>query len=361
VLAVVVYHALLVLGARRFMGGFLGVEVFFVLSGFLITTLLLEEWDRHGRINLGHFYLRRACRLFPALAIVVEVILLLSLADLQLPGAAAHAHLLWETCAGAILYVANWQIALQLPHSDMLSTTWTLAIEEQFYLAWPLTLLFLLRRGWSRERLLWLALAGFAAMSLWCFTLKVAGAPWARLKGTDTAAGGLLLGCAVAFLLARGNLPWCARRWLYVGRMGFVALVGLIVVAQPNLQVPPGFLPMLGRLVVGPIADLATAALLVGLLTTSDTLLHRTLRLAPLTWFGRISYGLYLWHWPLLTYAPHTPIGMVLWFGLSVGAAALSYYTVERTFRRIGRRFRSLAPIPALVSSPWCPPWWVKS
>jgi peptidoglycan/LPS O-acetylase OafA/YrhL len=162
----------------------------------------------------------------------------------------------------------NWQLAFQLPHSDLLSTTWTLAIEEQFYVAWTLTLIMLLQRSWTHERHLRLALAGFATMTVRCFTLKFAGAPWVRLKGTDP--GGLLLGCAVAFLFTQGVLSFDARRWRLAARIGSITLVALGVVAQPNLEVPPGFGPMVGRLIVGLLADLAAAALLIGLFTTMN-------------------------------------------------------------------------------------------
>lgn len=350
VLAVVLFHGLNTLHTRWFVGGFLGVDVFFVLSGFLITAKLVQEWERAGVINLPHFYLRRVCRLLPALASVLICVSAIALRAQGTPIGAPVARVLWRAIVGALFYVANWQMALGFLPPHMLSMTWTLAIEEQFYLAWPLTLLLLLRRGWARERLLWLALGIAATANLWRVALKLDGATWIRLQGTDAAAGGLLLGCAVALMAASGMLPKASRRLGLTCWAGAIGLLALIATAHSPLDAPPGsgLLSTLERLAASPLADLAAAAVLVGLLALPAMQLHRVLRLKPLTWFGHISYGLYLWHAPLLWLWPHTPVSLLVWFVVSVGTAAVSYYTIERTFSKIGGRFRESMPVPSL-------------
>ena len=160
VLAVLGFHG----GVPFMRGGFLGVDVFFVLSGFLITSLLYEEWRRTGAIRLRAFYMRRVLRLLPAL---ILLLLALTIYAIWLPWPDQRARLRAEI-AFTLLYVANWALAFRLvPDLGFLAHAWSLAIEEQFYLVWPLALLLLLRSGVRLPRVIALVMLAIVASAAW--------------------------------------------------------------------------------------------------------------------------------------------------------------------------------------------------
>lgn len=303
-----------------FEGGHLGVLVFFVLSGYLITSLLTAERERSGRLDLPRFYARRALRLLPAIALLLACLLALRLATIQQASAVA-------------LYVANWQHVLGSP-LGYLTHAWSLAVEEQFYLVWPLVLALALRYLRPRQLarfMLAIALGIGIARALF----YLAGTPFDRLYfGSDFRSDGLLFGSALA--LWRPHLP----KWL-----GAAAILPLALgVAHLTPEHPALYLG--GFTAVG-----LAAAALVG---------HPPPILAwpPLVALGRVSYGLYLWHYPvslLVSVAPW-PIALALGLPVSLLLTLASWRYVESPCLRLKGRLRPsadriAAPARALAGS----------
>ncbi len=370
VLAVMAYHG----GFAWIPGGFYGVDAFFVLSGFLITSLLVVEWRGSGTVVLRRFWARRARRLLPALFLLVATLGLVALAF-------PHA-LPWPDPTGdalaTLLYVANWHFvsagAGYFAGSGVPSPllhTWSLAIEEQFYLVWPLVVLAVLaggarlprgrhgamdRRG--RLRLLGLlCVAGAAASASWMWRLAADGANINRLYyGTDTRAQALLVGGALAVVLALHPSPRPAVRRLaavaaLAGLLGMAA-VWHLVPETSTLAFRGGFL----------LASLAAAAVVAGVVLAPRSPAARGLALWPLRALGRISYGAYLWYWPVILVV--TPARVHLATGswglfacrtaITVAIAAVSYRFLEqpvRTGQRLpGRRALVVAPVAASLA-----------
>lgn len=352
VLAVMLFHAVDNLPAgesRRFLhGGFVGVDLFFVLSGFLITTLLIGEWQRSGACDLRAFYLRRALRLFPALAgMLLGILGLTGVAWFALPGYRDGIVHTWRAMLPTVFYVANWPLAFGWLPIHSLAMTWSLAIEEQFYLLWPALLLVLLPRVRPTRILAGLLLA-VAGVNLQRFVLAAHGASWERVFfGTDTRADVLLAGCAIAVAVSGtgvlARLPsWAGRGGFLVGSIVMLALIGG---AQPPHQFG------LAQLPVYPLALVGAALLLIGLLAGAPEPATRVLRWGPLVGFGRISYGVYLWHSTVITY-----LSLLLGHGLLAGAieavlavavAILSYRLIERPLLRYKPTSRPRQESPA--------------
>ncbi len=313
-----------------FRGGFLGVDVFFVLSGFLITSLLLEEHRDTGTVSLLRFYARRMrCELLPAMLVVLAVTLPLvpRVQTLQV-----------------LLYVGNWT----LPLGSAIRHLWSLGVEEQFYIVWPLLLLALLRARVPRAAIGALVVT-LALGSTW---LKIAmwrsPADWVRLySGTDTRADQLLVGCAVALLLAWS--AWPRRAWFRalsaVALWPALALLGALLLNSAVYW--EFFYRQAGFLWVA----LAAAAIVLRVMLVPDGGLARVLAWGPLPAIGRISYGLYLWHQPVAWCTDPrkfewVPIlgrweQLVLRVALSFAFAGLSFWLVERPMLRLKHRFEA--------------------
>jgi peptidoglycan/LPS O-acetylase OafA/YrhL len=316
-----------------FRAGSFGVVLFFVLSGFLITTVLLRELDRSAAVRLGGFYFRRAKRLIPALLVVVLAHLLLQLTVLGEP---EH---WWERTWPVLAYVSNFTVAggQDLVH---MSHTWSLAIEEHFYLVWPVLLMLTPRR--FRFRLA-ATLAG--SFAVWRVVLLAAGADNLRVFfSTDTNAFAPLLGCALAIAYHEGRLPTPSAN------MSALATAALLAAAS----IPLDFTDR--RLLWGsiPFAALAAVAIYAAIDRPATWLENRVLR-----WFGMISYGLYLWHFMLISLPwerlPMPPmVGMV---GAPIAMAWLSWRFVEAPILRhkVVQPDALVAPGSAEITAPTVP------
>ncbi|HLI37357.1 MAG TPA: acyltransferase, partial [Streptosporangiaceae bacterium] len=351
VLAVIAYH----LGLGWAQGGMLGVGVFFTLSGYLITDLLLGQWDATGKLRLGDFWLRRARRLLPALFVMLAVVTAwITLLDRpSLPA-------LRGAVAAAAVYVSNWWLIAQ--HSSYfarfgppspLGHLWSLAVEEQFYLAWPWLLLLGVRwtrrrrghhgdRAWLAALTMLLAAASAAAMAL----LYHPGYDPTRVyEGTDTRAFGLLIGAALAFVWPssrlRGDVS-AGGRWFLEGTgIAGLTVIGLLI--WRTSQYSPFIYPD-GMILL----SVATAAV-VAAVASPVTRVGRVLGWRPLRWVGVRSYGIYLWHFPIIVLTtPAESHGSIArgaaQVAASIGVAALSWRFVEEPVRHgaIGRWWRQL-------------------
>jgi len=341
VIAVLLFHA----GVSWMPGGTLGVDVFFVLSGFLITALLVSERDRSGTIGLGAFYLRRARRLLPAVGLVLLFVVLTW--GLLL---AAKTPSLRGDALATMGYVANWHFAFSgqgyfasFHAPSPLLHTWSLAVEEQFYLLWPLAVSWLLARGHSVVR--W-ATALVALAFATTLIQQLAGVWTDRLYyGTDTRAMPLLLGAALGAWFVRrpagASLTTGQRIGVQVAGFAAAAVVGwafCAVSGQSTALYRGGFVLLAGCVVV------VIAA--VSLVPTGG--LGRLLSVPPLRYLGVISYGIYLWHWPLFLLLTHQRTGLseggllALRLAVTLAVSMISYHLVELPVRQ--RRLRLPRP-----------------
>jgi len=340
ILAVMSYH----LGFIR--GGFLGVDIFFVLSGFLITTLLTDEWIRSGSISFRKFYMRRALRLLPALVVLAITcdFATVVFARLYWPPEAfvpvvfgmAYASLV------ALFYVTNW-VMISGQTLWILGHTWSLSIEEQFYVLWPLCLLALLK--WIRHRGLILSFLtlGIAASLILRIALVRAHAPVTRVfVGLDTRFDELLIGCMVGVLCSWGLLATSRRSQLLLAAGAMAGAATLAVLLWKASSKEPAMLQ--GGLTV---AAGSAGVLIADIVARPAGWLARALGREPLVGIGRISYGLYLWHFPIVygcgalivdDSRPDLPRA-ALAIGLTFVAAIASFRWVERPMLRLKRRF----------------------
>jgi peptidoglycan/LPS O-acetylase OafA/YrhL len=330
-------------------GGFLGVDLFFVLSGFLITRLLLLEHERDGKIDLAAFWLRRARRLLPALLSLMLAIV----AYAHWFARADEIDAIKSDAVATLGYFANWRaIYSDKSYWDLFSApsplqhTWSLAIEEQFYLVWPPIVLLALRRSGKR----WLALltGTLAVASAVAMVMLHAPEQTSRVYfGTDTRASSVLVGALFAMLVTSDAVARAARRApLILDGIGVLAAVGIAVAwyrfdSEHPLLYRGGFW----------LTELATLALIACALAGPASLAARALSALPLRLLGTISYGAYLWHWPvhLVLTEQRTQLNAIaleaLRLAVTLAIATISYRFFERPIRegRFGERRAVLA------------------
>ncbi len=337
VLAVMASH---ISAGPRTAGGWLGVDIFFVLSGFLITSVLVREWDLSGQIRLGQFYLRRVLRLYPALIVMVLLGALFA-PDL---GAGGSAHGYLTTSLLEVTYTED--IAIWITHNVQggFGHTWSLAVEEHFYLLWPIVLIALLR--WRARATRWAmggAVASLALLAAFSGGASMVGTPLTYYEPTSRAYE-LLLGCVIALFLrdldgagpeGRPSTRFVSQAWAsastYVGLLGCL----LLIAVSGTTEAPQ----MWDKIAV---CGLAAALAVLGLAVNSGSRPARLLSLAPMRYVGRISYGLYLYHYGVVeVFYDHVHVGGVLrpiiLVGLTFGLAAPSYALIERPIMRWGR------------------------
>ncbi len=353
VIAVLGYH----FAIPQMAGGLLGVSIFFTLSGFLITSILVSTLERTGGLELRKFWLHRARRLLPALIVVLVVVLAVTaITDTE------SLSKRWSEAVSAAFYVNNWAtIAGDGSYFDSfagpqpLEHLWSLAIEEQFYLLWPLLLLVLLallgRLVDVAKATVGLAAASFGLMAI---VAQPALDNTRAYEGTDTRAGELLVGAALALVYRPSRvrtLPPAAAR-VAIDAVGLAALGVLLwmVVSTSFYSLSlyrGGFL----------LLSLATA-LVVAVVSYPGSLLGSAFGVPPLRWIGERSYGIYLWHMPVVAFTPPSLLEgvsvrlVVLQVALTLALAALSWRLIENPIRQHGfaGAFRRPAASPSLLA-----------
>jgi peptidoglycan/LPS O-acetylase OafA/YrhL len=315
----------------EFAGGWIGVDIFFVLSGFLITSILAREFDDTSSIKFGQFYIRRALRLFPALALMLALY-----AAIVLPFTTDFSRY-FEAIIAAAFYGMNWIRAFQIDAEGHIGHTWSLAVEEQFYLVWPLVLIFAMKRG-GRPLAFKVALALVAAVAIWRMYLTESGAvPIRTYAGFDTRADALFIGCAFALISLSSDLTALATR---------TVAIPIAVIMAVSFLTPwdTRWLALGGSTVIATCA----AWLLVACLNEPKGLFFSLLRSAPIQYCGRISYGIYLWHAmmasllsnsryhfsPLLISLIVPPVTLII--------ATASFFLIEKPFLKLKERFEPI-------------------
>jgi peptidoglycan/LPS O-acetylase OafA/YrhL len=315
VTAVVIFHIF----GNALRGGWLGVEVFFVLSGYLITGLLRREWMKAGRIDLISFYGARAFRLLPALTVLLIFYLCVGLFRKD------SYWLSLKTTAIVLFYGMNWARAFSLASEDYLGHTWSLAVEEQFYIVFPFILLAIIR-----SKPIVILTVVYFMLIIWRFYLFDGGVTSARItNGLDTRADGLLIGCILSFALDKSVVQQLAEK------LWPLACIGLIVmIACMKGSAIPTFLFAV------PCTAICTAIIIAA--ARASNLLQHTLSNPVLVYIGTISYGVYLWHFPIFNLAlTRVPLKMAYWAApASYFVAAASRHWVELPFLNVKRRWQ---------------------
>ncbi|MBQ9068077.1 MAG: acyltransferase [Eggerthellaceae bacterium] len=357
VLSVIFYH----MGLPFAKGGLLGVTVFFVISGYLITGLLTLEWESSGSINLPQFWLRRIRRLFPAIVTVIVVmaavftvcspLLLTKMRPDIIPG------LFWFENWWYILRDLSYFDAVGAP--SPLTHFWSLAIEEQFYLVWPIILLVLFKTGIGKTnvRRICLVLSVGSAVAM-AVLYDPQGDPSRVYYGTDTRAFSLLIGAWLSFAWPSGQLSEeTASRATFgsvlmldaVGVAAFAGIVAMCVFVS-------GFSDFMyyGGLVLCSVLS----AIVIAVLAHPRSLLAKVAAWKPFVWVGKISYGMYLWHFPIICLLqPRNATQLPWWIylvelALTVGLSAASYYLIETPIRTRGLA-AFMAPAGKVAQSFW--------
>jgi peptidoglycan/LPS O-acetylase OafA/YrhL len=357
-------------GVGWLQGGFFSLDIFYVLSGYLITGLLVSEYRKRSAIKLSAFWLRRARRLLPALLIVLVAVTLL-VRFVSAPGLYIDFRM---SALSALFYFSNWwQIAASSNYFvatgavSPLTHTWSLAVEEQFYLVWPLVVLAVMTLSRTFVRgirvLLVVSVVGALASALEMALLYHPTANTTRLYfGTDTHAQSILIGsvlaCALTMIqMRRGNEGMAPTARSAVGRFllvtfGLAGFAGTLVltytlVGTSAIDYRGGFM----------LSALSAAAIIAGAVCVPTGVIARVLSLRALVWLGTISYGAYLWHYPVFIYVNADQTGldglwlMALRFACTFALAALSYYLVERPvmYGTFWRSLKAITPSIALT------------
>ena len=305
---------------RFLSGGFIGVDLFFVLSGFLITTLLLEERHTTGTVSLRAFYGRRARRLLPALVALLVAVTVLTV----MPGSGLRGEL--GDVAAGLFYVANFVRAFG--HAGAmgrgpLGHLWSLSEEEQFYLLWPVLLVTLVRV--RATRIAMCLTLGIVALCIWRVLLATqGGATPARLMfAPDTRADPLLVGCLIAVLRTSGNIPtWFRQHAGVLGAFGFAGCAYLAATLT-------GY--RISTYTYGlPASELSAGLLIFACVEARSGIATRLLGFRPLVWLGGISYALYLWHLFVHVFVSDPTIAVAV----AILVAWLSTRYLEKPFRR---------------------------
>ncbi len=326
-------------------GGQLGVDVFFALSGFLITSILLREHSRFGTISLKAFYARRFLRLTPAL-----LVFLVGATAVALVYDDPHA---WIDLLVSATYTSNFYFAFNPLRGSFTAHSWSLATEEQFYLLWPITLVMLLR--WRRNTMIWMVAGAIAAFIALTAVLQAAGAPTLMLYEIPTTRAPELLVGALGAIGWHYGLPSGLARGLRSTAVGGLALAAVVAWMFHDTWADPW--SFRGGFVV--VASL-TVVIVLHVIQRPDGVINALLSLPPAVWIGRRSYGMYLWHIPVMVVVAEVVPGgkahLVVTFAATALVANLSWHLVERPALRRKTRFERVQlagddPAPVATSA----------
>lgn len=321
--------------------GSLGVDLFFVLSGFLITSLLVEEHQATGRIDLPKFYMRRALRLFPALIVtLIAVALLIPTEDASIRGDIV------KEIVTAGTYTTNWFLAFDALDSVYLEHTWSLALEEQYYLIWAIAVVGLMATFRKAERIVLVALLVAALSILWRVVLLIGfDASFDRVYfGFDTRLDGLLLGSALGAFRHTAHGLTVAGLARHRAAPAVAAGASLLLVAMSAVEWPGNVVRFA---ILLPMVNVAAAVITVQLVDGESSLLSRMLSSAPLVRVGKLSYGIYLFHIPVIrvlrrSIDPSPEVLFVLAIAVTYVLAEASYRAIEKPLLLQKSRFRSI-------------------
>ncbi|MCU0598042.1 MAG: acyltransferase [Desulfobacterales bacterium] len=334
ILLVMLFHA----NEQFFKGCFIGVDIFFVLSGFLITVLLMKEYDNRKSISFKNFYLRRVLRIAPALFFLLIIYCGMSIVFLGKQKAISNL----IDASIVISFMANWSRAFGIHPPDFLGHTWSLSIEEQFYILWPITLSVLLNNINSKK-----VIAVFVfliALSSWALRIYLVyqGAPIKRIyNGLDTRADALLIGCVLGIMLSSDVFSDTVEKKLskflfFITPSAIVFFVFVSVCMDwKNKQM---------YYWIYFIIEMCASFLILDLFVNKKSMIRSILSMKWLVWIGSISYGLYLWHYPIFRlmksldfeFTAIFTIGTILAFMFSI----FSFYTIEKPFLRLKKKLR---------------------
>ncbi len=320
-------------------GGFLGVDIFFVLSGFLITSILLVEYERTSMLSLKNFYVRRSLRLMPALWLFIICFYIFG--PHMLPGFNEKVQEGPYDFVYALTYTMNWVSATDSVTNLNLNHTWSLSIEEQFYILWSLILFKSFSEKRSRKTIFFLTVGLIMALGISRAVRAALGSNTRILYySTDTRIDSLLVGCATSMIFIWGLIPQKRLKTIWFKVLLWVSIIASVICVATFSHVD------VALFIYGlPVFTLSNAVIIYWLVTTEGTLLHKLLENRFLGWIGKISYGLYLWHFFLYDYAKNTFadrftqvfVGITMAFTIS----ALSYYLLEQPFLRLKHLFDS--------------------
>jgi peptidoglycan/LPS O-acetylase OafA/YrhL len=311
-------------------GGGIGVDIFFVISGFVITRSLLREYSAHGSINIPAFYLRRVVRLWPALIVLALTIWLIYPTQTTLT----------KEVLPSIFYYTNWAIYFGYG-PFIIGHTWTLAVEEQFYLVWPFALILGIRVLKSEKAAIVILMLALAPV-IWRIVMIAQGAPLSdpRLAFFGGRTEGLYFGAALAFLRP-DQVKQLARPF----RLAALYLIVCFHFSHPS-QV---WFSLGGSFLV----QVSTTIVIAQLVTYPESRAVKWLEWPPLRRLGQISYGFYLWHFPILEFfLIGTPVKSVASFALTLACATLSWHLVEVPAKRLLPRWASASAARDLKEEP---------
>jgi peptidoglycan/LPS O-acetylase OafA/YrhL len=349
-IAILLYHS------GHLVGGFLSVDMFFALSGFLITSLLLVEWDRTGTVALGAFWARRARRLLPALGFLLVGIAVYALVWAQ-PSELTRIR---DDVIATVGYAANWH-AIYAHESYFAAFTpsplrhaWTLAVEEQFYLLWPMVMALVVTRfrRHTAKAVLGIAVVGGLASAALMALLYSPADPNRAYYGTDTRAYAVFAGIAAAAAVHVWGHPTRRGPRRILEGLAFVSVAGIAVLWN-RFEATSAFMYRGGFL----LGAIALTALLLSAANPVRGPLNRMLSFRAFVWLGTISYGVYLWHWPIDLVVDQNRTGLAPWplfavrTALAIAFGTFSYFAIELPVRRgfgTSRQWRLASP--ALVA-----------
>ena len=324
ILGVMIFHA-----RYPFLeGGFIGVDIFFVLSGFLITYLLVSEFDQYGSVSLRNFYMRRLLRLGPALLALLFAFCLASFLFLSSQKATSN----YIDSLISLAYLSNWARAFSIHPPDLLGHTWSLSIEEQFYIIWPIILLTMLRLSKNRSQVV--ILAAITAISSWIvrvYLLSNGATPERLYNGLDTRADALMVGCTIGVAMSSGLLmknhrETLSKIFIFMAPISVACLLGRW---RSPVMYQFGFFTI----------DIMATILVIDVLINPRSLIRKLLGMRWLVWVGRISYSLYLWHYPIyraLFAFKFSSLAVLTWGSLATFlVASMSHYFMEKPLLKL--------------------------